>query len=146
MVVPIKYRIPGKYGNGGMTLPKQLKYSENNSENPVYAYAVSGGKKEHEFTMSLPDGYYFLTFHVRDDSVKTPYEYSAEVNGVKRMIAVKGADAVATRFVVKVENGIVNIKFSDRRNPWRLSGISAAWIAGIADMDVDVAKMKEFQI
>lgn len=146
VVVPISYRIPGKYGNGGMSFPRYLKFSANKTENPVYAYAVSGDKKAHEFTMSLPDGYYFLTLYVRDDSVSKPYKYSAEINGIKRMIAVNGAAAAATRFMVKVENGKVNIKFPDSKKIWRLSAVSAVWIAGKADLDIDVKNMKEFQL
>lgn len=146
VVVPVSYRIPDKYGGGGLSFHRQLKFHANKTENPVYAYAVSGSRKPHEFTMSLPDGYYFLTFHVRDDSVAKAYQYCAEVNGVKRMIAVKGAKPAATRFIVKVENGKVNVKFPDRRNPWKLSAVSAAWIAGKADMDIDVKSMKEFQL
>ena len=96
--------------------------------------------------MKLPDGYYFLTFMVKDDSVKSPKKYQVEVNGKKYTIPVKGPVPTATRCVVKVSGGELKIKFLRNSKQWHISAISAVWLCGLGDADIDVMNMKEFQL
>ena len=146
VLVPVTRGIPTKFGGGGWSAGKYLKFNANKSDNKIYAYAAVGGSREQIFTMKLPDGYYFLTFMVKDDSVTSPKKYQVEVNGKKYTIPVKGPVPTATRCVVKVSGGELKIKFLRNSKQWHISAISAVWLCGLGDADIDVMNMKEFQL
>ena len=145
-LVPVTRGIPTKFGGGGWSAGKYLKFNANKTENPIYAYAATGGSREQNFTMKLADGYYFLTFMVRDDSVKKAKSYQVEVNGKKYMVPVKGATPTATRCVVKVTGGELKINFLRTSKEWHISAVSAVWLCGLGDANIDVMNMKEFQL
>ena len=145
-LIPVTRGIPPKFGGGGWSAGKYLKFNANKTDNLIYSNAAVGGSREQSFTMKLPDGYYFLTFMVRDDSVKSPKSYQVEVNGKKYTIPVKGATPTATRCVVKVAGGELKINFLRTQKQWHISALSAIWLCGSADADIDVAGMKEFQL
>ena len=146
VLVPVTRGIPAKFGGGGWSAGKYLKFNANKTDNTIYSHAAVGGSREQKFTMKLPDGYYFLTFMVRDDSVKTPKTYQVAVNGRKYTVPVDGASATATRCVVKVTGGELKIDFLRTKTQWHISALSAVWLCGLGDADIDVAKMKEFQL
>lgn len=146
VLVPVTRGIPTKFGGGGWSAGKYLRFNANKSKNPIYAYAATGGSREQSFTMKLPDGYYFLTFMVRDDSVKKAKSYQVEINGKKYTVEVKGSVPTATRCVVKVSGGALRINFLRTSKQWHVSAISTVWLCGIGDADIDVMNMKEFQL
>ena len=145
-LVPVTRGIPAKFGGGGWSAGKYLRFNANKSKNPIYAHAAVGGSREQNFTMKLADGYYFLTFMVRDDSVKNPKSYKVEVNGKKYTVPVKGAVPTATRCVVRVSGGELKINFLRTSKQWHISALSAVWLCGLGDADIDVMNMKEFQL
>ena len=145
-LVPVTRGIPAKFGGGGWSAGKYLKFNANKTDNLIYAHAATGGSREQNFMMKLADGYYFLTFMVRDDSVKQPKNYQVEVNGKKYTIQVQGATATATRCVVKVTGGELKINFLRTSKQWHISALSAVWLCGLGDADIDVMNMKEFQL
>ena len=146
MLIPITKNIPAKFGTGGWSASKLLKFNANKTDNPIYSHAVTGGSKDHSFTASLPDGYYFLTFMVQDDSVKNFKTYQVEVNGKKYTIPVKGKMATATRCIVKVTGEKLTVNFPKTTNLWHLSALSAIWLCGIGDADINIDAQKEFQL
>ena len=95
--------------------------------------------------MNMPPGFYLLTFYTRDDTVKTPYSYEVVVGERSIQVPVKGAVPTETRLPVRIpENGELTLSFPAHSREWRLCGISATWLCGLADLTVDVSAMEVF--
>ena len=100
------------------------------SENDCY-YAKPGEDVYITVHIDNPDSFEILSF---------------TLNGKKYTIQVKGATAAATRCVVKVTGGDLKINFLRTSKQWHISALSAVWLCGVGDADIDVMNMKEFQL
>ena len=144
VLVSVSRSIPSKFGGGGWSAYKKLQYNENATENPLYKKTVRCAIQQ-ELKMNLPPGFYLLTFYTRDDSVTEPFSYEVAIGERRCQVPVKGAVPVETRVPVRVaEDGALTLRFSADKREWRLCGLSATWLCGLADMNTDVSTVEAF--
>lgn len=144
VLVSVSRSIPAKFGGGGWSAYKKLQYNDNGTENPLYKKTVRCAVHQ-ELKMNLPSGYYLLTFYTRDDSVTEPFSYEVTIGERRFQVSVKGAVPTETRLPVRVgEDGALTVRFTADKREWRLCGISATWLCGLADMNADVSTVEAF--
>ena len=144
VLVSVSRNIPEKFGGGGWSAYKKLRYNENATENPLYRKTVCCAMPQ-ELKMNMPPGFYLLTFYTRDDTVKTPYSYEVVVGGRSIQVSVKGAVPTENRLPVRIpESGELTLRFPTDSREWRLCGLSATWLCGLADLRCDVSAMEVF--
>lgn len=144
VLVSVSRNIPEKFGGGGWSAYKKLRSNENATENPLYRKTVCCAVQQ-ELKLNMPPGFYLLTFYTRDDTLISPYSYKVVVGGRSIQVPVKGAVPTETRLPVRIpENGELTLSFPADSREWRLCGISATWLCGLADLTVDVSAMEVF--
>ena len=74
-----------------------------------------------------------------------PFSYEVAIGERRCQVPVKGAVPVETRIPVRVaEDGALTLRFSADKREWRLCGLSATWLCGLADMNADVSTVEAF--